>query len=111
MIGLIYLVDKVAWISQIVIVPKKNGKIQVCVSYRKLNATTIPNPFPLLFIDSLLDEAAYKEMYTFLDGFSGYNQVEMAPKDQEKIAFVTEWEIYVASMMMFGLKNAPTMFQ
>lgn len=60
----------------IVIVPKKNMKIRVCVDYRKLNAATIPDPFPLPFTDSLLDEVAGKEMYTFLDGFSGYNLLE-----------------------------------
>ena len=85
--------DKAAWIYLIVIVPKKNGKIWVCVDYKKLNATTIPNPFPLPFVDSLLDKVAKKEMYTFLDGFNGYNQVKLALEDQEKTVFNTKWGI------------------
>ena len=56
---------KATWISPIVIVPKKNNKIRVCVDYRKLNVATILDPFPLTFIDCLLDEVAGKEMYTF----------------------------------------------
>jgi hypothetical protein len=50
-------------------------------------------------------------MYSFLDGFSGYNQIRMAEEDQEKTAFVTEWGVFVAVVMMFGLKTAPTTFQ
>ena len=110
-VGFIYPVEKATWISPIVIVPKKNMKIRVCVDYRRLNAATIPDPFPLPFTDSLLDEVAGKEMYTFLDGFSGYNQVKMAPEDRDKTAFITEWGVFVATVMMFGLKNAPATFQ
>ena len=110
-VGFIYPVEKATWISPIVIVPKKNMKIRVCVDYRRLNAATIPDPFPLPFTDSLLDEVAGKEMYTFLDGFSGYNQVKMAAEDRDKTAFITEWGVFVATVMMFGLKNAPATFQ
>ena len=60
------------------IVPKKNNKIRVCVDYRKLNALKIPDSFLLPFTYSLLDEVACKKMYTFLDGFSGYNQFKIA---------------------------------
>ena len=88
-VGFIYPVEKATWISPIVIVPKKSMKIRVCVDYRRLNAATIPNPFPLPFTDSLLDEVAGKEMYTFLDGFSGYNQVKMVMEDRDKTAFIT----------------------
>lgn len=110
-VGFIQPVEKATWIFPIVIVPKKNMKIRVCMDYRRLNASTISDPFPLPFTDSLLDEVAGKEMYTFLDGFSGYNQVKMAPKDMDKTAFITEWGVFVATVMMFGLKNAPATFQ
>ena len=56
----------------------------ICVDYRKLNAATIADPFPLPFIHTLLDEVAGKEMYSFLDGFSGYNQIGMAEEDVPK---------------------------
>jgi hypothetical protein len=50
-------------------------------------------------------------MYSFLDGFSGYNQIRMAKQDQEETAFVTEWGVLVAVVMIFGLKTAPATFQ
>ena len=78
----IRLVKQATWLSSIVIVPKKNGKIRVCVDYRKLNVVTITDAFPLPFNDNVLDAVASHEMYSFLDGLSGYNQVCMHPDDQ-----------------------------
>ena len=72
------------------------------MDYRKLIAATV--------IDGVLDAVAGHEVYSFLDGFSGYNQIRMRPVDQEKTAFVTEWGVFVAVVMMFGLKTAPTIF-
>ena len=83
-VGFIYPVEKATWISPIVIVPKKNNKIRVCVDYRKLNAATILDPFPLPFTYSLLDEVASKKMYALLDRFCGYNQVSMALENRDK---------------------------
>ena len=74
-VGFICPVDRATWLSPIVIVPKKNLKLRVCIDYRKLNAVTITDPFPLPFNDTMLDTVAGHEMYSFLDGFSGYNQV------------------------------------
>ena len=109
--GFIRRVKKATWLSPIVVVPKKNGKNRVCVNYRKLNVVTITDAFPLPFTDNVLDAVAGHDMYSFLDGFSGYNQVRMHPNDQEKTTFVTDWGVYVAVVMMFGLKTAPTTFQ
>ena len=81
------------------------------MDYRKLNAITITDAFPLPFTDNVLDVVAGHDMYSFLDRFNGYNQVHMHPNDQEKIALVTDWGVYVAVVMMFGLKTAPTTFQ
>ena len=89
-IGFIRLVKRVTWLSPIVVVPKKNRKIRVCVDYRKLNAVTITDTFPLPFTISVRDVVAGHEMYSFLDGFNGYNQVRMHPDYQEKRTFVTE---------------------
>jgi hypothetical protein len=72
-VGFIKPVKRATWLSPIVVVPKKNGKLRVCVDYRKLNAATITDTFPLPFTDGLLDTVAGHEMYSFLDGFSGYN--------------------------------------
>ena len=73
------------------------------MDYRKLIAATV--------IDGVLDAVAGHEVYSFLDGFSGYNQIRMRPVDQEKRAFVTEWGVFVAVVMTFRLKMAPTTFE
>ena len=93
------------------VVPKKNGKIWVCVDYRKLNAATVTDAFPQPFTDGILNAVAGHEIYRFLDGFSGYNKVRMHSDDQEKTNFVTKWGVFVALVMMFGLKTAPPTFQ
>jgi hypothetical protein len=80
-VGFIRSVKRATWLSPIVVVPKKNGKLRVCVDYRKLNAATIIDAFPLPFTDGVLDTVAGHEMYIFLDGFSGYNQIRMAEED------------------------------
>ena len=69
-IGFIRTVKRETWLSPIIVVPKKNGKIRVYVDYRKLNAITITDAFPLPFTDSVLDAVVGHEMYNFLDGFS-----------------------------------------
>ena len=70
-VGFIRLVKWATWLIPIVVLLKKNGQIQVCVDYRKLNATTITYAFPLPFMDNILDAVAGHECYNFLDGFSG----------------------------------------
>ena len=74
-IGFIRLVKQATWLSPIVVVPKKNGKIRVCVDYRKLNAATVTDAFPLRFTDFVLDAVAGHEVYSFPDRFNGYNQI------------------------------------
>ena len=67
--------------------------------------------FPLPFTESILDAVVGHDMYSFLDGFNGYNQVCMYPDDQEKMTFVTDQGGYVAVVIVFGLKTTPTTFQ
>ena len=110
-VGFIRPVKQATWLSPIVAVPKKNGKIRVCLDYQKLNAATVTDAFPLPFTDGVLDAVAGHEVYNFLDGFRGYNQIRMRPADQDETTFVTEWGVFVAVVMMFGLKTAPTTFQ
>ena len=76
-----------------------------------MNAATVTDAFPLPFTDGVLDAVAGHEVYSFLDGFSGYNQIRMHPAGQEKTAFVTEWGVFVAVVMMFKLKTPPATFQ
>ena len=77
-------VKKATWLSPIVIVPKRNVKINVCVDYRKLYSAIVTNSFLLPFTDGVLDVVAGHEICSFLDGFSGYNQVRMHLDDQER---------------------------
>ena len=102
---------RATWPRTIVIVPKKNGKISVCFDYRNLNVVTIIDALPLPFVDNVLDTVGGHEMYSLLDGFIGYNQVRMHPDDQEKTTFVTEWRMFVAVVIMFGLKTAAATFE
>ncbi|MCO5590566.1 hypothetical protein L7F22_044537 [Adiantum nelumboides] len=95
----------------IVLVPKKNGKLRVCVDYRKLNSQTIEDPFPLPFTYMMLDEIAGHEMYSFMDGYSGYDQLKIAPEDPPKTTFITEWGAFMYLVMPFGLCNALATFQ
>ena len=107
----IYEIEHTEWVSPILVVPKKNGKLRVCINLKKVNAATIRDHYPLPITDHVLEQVAGKQAYNFLDGFSGYNQVSIKPEDQHKTAFATEWGIFAYKVMPFGLTNAPTTFQ
>jgi hypothetical protein len=114
--GFIYPVNNSEWMSPIVVVPKKVGadgkvKIRVCQDFRKLNSATKKDYFPLPFTDIILDHVAGYQRYSFLDGFSGYNQVFIRMSDQLKTTFTTEWGTFAFNRMPFGLCNAPGTFQ
>ncbi|MCO5589239.1 hypothetical protein L7F22_043205 [Adiantum nelumboides] len=99
------------WLFPIVVVPKKNGKLRACMDYRKINAQTSKDPLPLPFTNMMMDEIAGHEMYSFMDGYSGYNKLKIAPEDREKTTFITEWGAFMYLVMSFGLCNAPATFQ
>ena len=79
--GFIYPISDSQWVSPLVMVPKKNGKWRICVDYRELNKATQKDHFPLPFIDQVLDTLAGKNFFSFLDGFIGYNQIQISPED------------------------------
>ncbi|GJY21456.1 reverse transcriptase domain-containing protein [Tanacetum coccineum] len=103
--GLIYPISDSPWVSPVHCVPKKGGMTvvtneenelvptrlvtgwRVCIDYRKLNEATCKDHFPLPFMDQMLERLAGNEFYCFLDGFSGYFQIPIDPKDQEKTTF------------------------
>ena len=97
--------------SNIVLVKKKNGQIRCCVDYRNLNKACPKDEFPLPNVDLLIDSAAGSVMFSFMDGFSGYNKIRMAPKDVEKITFRTPIGNFYYTVMPFGLKNAGATYQ
>jgi hypothetical protein len=109
--GFIYPVPYSEWVSPIVIVLKKNGKIRICQDYRKLNSVTKKDHFPLPFTDTLLDVVAGHEMYSLMNDFSGYNQIGISKAHQLLTAFTTDEGVYALNKMAFGLCNAPATYQ
>ena len=83
----------------------------MCIDYRKLNTATRKDQYPLPFINQMLDKLARHSHYCFLDGYSGYNQIAIAPEDQEKSTFTCPHGTFAFRMMPFGLCNAPATFQ
>ncbi|XP_077251836.1 uncharacterized protein LOC143891069 [Tasmannia lanceolata] len=88
------------WLANIVLVPKKDGKVRMCVDFRDLNKTSPKDDFPLPNIDLLVDNTASHALLSFMDG------IKMAPEDMIKRAFTTQWGTYCYRVMPFGLKNA-----
>ncbi|KAL4291931.1 hypothetical protein GQ457_14G017450 [Hibiscus cannabinus] len=127
--GIIYRISDSEWVSPVQCVPKKGGITvisnekneliptrtvtgwRVCMDYRKLNKATRKDHFPLPFIDQMLDRLAGKQFYCFLDGYSGYNQIAIAPEDQSKTTFTCPYGTFAFRRMPFGLCNAPATFQ
>nr|GEW75287.1 reverse transcriptase domain-containing protein [Tanacetum cinerariifolium] len=84
---------------------------RVCIDYRKLNEATRKDHLSLPFMDQMLERLVGNEYYCFLDGFSGYFQIPIDPKDQEKTTFTCSYETFAYKRMPFGLCNAPGTFQ
>ena len=99
------------WAFPVVLIPKKSGKVRVCVDYRKLNAITLTDKYPLPRMDDLLHAAKASKYMSTIDLKSGYWQIKMSEKDKIKTAFTTPFGIFIFNRMPFGLKNAPATFQ
>ena len=99
------------WFANVVLVKKANGKWIMCVDFRDLNKACPKDNFTLPRIDQLVDSTAGHKLLTFMDTFSGYNQIKMAEEDWEKTAFVTSQGLYCYKVMPFGLKNAGATYQ
>eukprot|EP00253_Pinus_taeda_P006813 PITA_06813 len=110
-VGFIYPIPLTDWVSNIVPVTKKQGTIRICVDYRDINRACPKDNFPTPFIDQIIDACAGSEMYSFMDGFSGYNQINIAPADQHKTAFICPRGTFAYKKLPFGLKNAGAIFQ
>jgi len=87
-VGFIEYIKEATWLSPIVVVPKKNGKSKIYIDFKILNVTTKKYPYPLPFMGEVLNIVVKYEAYSFLDGYSGYHQISIAPEDRYKNAFV-----------------------
>jgi hypothetical protein len=99
------------WVSNPVPIDKKGGIIRVCVDYRDINKACPKDNFPTPFVDQIVDDCARSEIFSLMDGFSGYNQINIAPEDQHKTTFIFPWGTFAYRKLPFGLKNASAMFQ
>ena len=108
--GFIYPIPLTNWVSNIVLVMKKQGTIRVCVYYMDVNQACLKDNYPTPFIDQIIDECAGCEIFSFMDGFFGYNQINIYPQAQSKTSFICPWGTFTYRKLTFGLKNAVANF-
>ena len=99
------------WLANVIMVKKANGKWRMCVDFTNLNKACPKDSYPLPRIDTLVDSIARNQLLSFMDAFSGYNQIKMEEADQEKTSFVTSQGLFCYKVMSFGLKNAGATYQ
>jgi hypothetical protein len=110
-VGFIYPVPLTEWVSNLVLMNKKQGTIYVCMDFRDLNKACPKDSFPTPFIDHIIDECEGSEVFYFMDGFSGYNQIQIKLEDQHKTEFICPWDTFTYQKIPFGLKNIEETFQ
>ncbi|XP_062173536.1 uncharacterized protein LOC133878998 [Alnus glutinosa] len=109
--GFVREVDYPEWLANVVLVKKSNNKWRMCVDFTDLNKACPKDSFPLPRIDLLVDSTSGHQLLSFMDAFSGYNQIQMVEEDQEKTSFITDRGLYCYKVMPFGLKNAGATYQ
>ncbi|KAK0587568.1 hypothetical protein LWI29_025014 [Acer saccharum] len=110
-VGSIREVKYPEWVANVVLVKKRNNQWRMCVDFTDLNKACPKDSFPLPRIDQLVDATAGHELLSFMDAYSGYNQIRMNKADEEKTAFTTDQGLYCYKVMPFGLKNAGVTYQ
>lgn len=126
---IVYSISDSNWVSSIHVVPKKGGVTivsnekgesiakrtqtawRMCIDYRKLNKVARKDPFPLPFIDQMLERLAKHSHFCYLDGYLGFFQIPIHPDDQEETTFICPYGTFAYRQMSFGLCNTPATFQ
>jgi hypothetical protein len=88
-----------------VVIPKANGKLQMCIDYTSLNKACPKDPFPLPRIDLIVDSTLGCDLLCFLDAYLGFHQIPMSREDEENTAFITVDDLFCYVSMPYGLKN------
>ena len=99
------------WASPVLLAPKKDGTMRFCIDFRRLNAVTIPDTYPLPRMDDCIDSLSHAKVFSMLDALWGYWQIPIAEKDRDKTTFTSHVGTYRYTRMPFGLRNAPSTFQ
>ncbi|RDX61810.1 Retrovirus-related Pol polyprotein, partial [Mucuna pruriens] len=99
------------WLANVVMVRKTNGRWRMCTDYIDLNKVCPKDPYPLPNIDRLVDNVSGYGFLSFMNAYSGYNQIKMHPEDEEKTAFITDGGAFCYKVMSFGLKNVGATYQ
>ena len=94
------------WLVNVVMVKNANGKWRMCVDFTYLNKACPKDSYPLPRIDTLVDSTTRHQLLSFIDAFSGYNQIKMEEADQENTSFITSQGLFYYKAMPFRLKNA-----
>ncbi|CAM4476820.1 unnamed protein product [Lepidochelys kempii] len=100
-----------AWASPVVLVPKPDGEIRFCVDYRKLNAVTHPDNYPMPRTDELLEKLGWAQFISTLDLTKGYWQVPLDESAKERSGFTTHVRLNEFNVLPLGMRNAPATFQ
>jgi len=100
------------WVANVIpVTKKKNEKIQICIDFCDLNEACPKDKFPLPITDVMIDNTCRFERMSFIDGFSGYNEIKIYPDDEKHTSFRTPLGLYCYTVMPFGLKNAGATYQ
>jgi hypothetical protein len=110
-VGFVYPIALTNWVSNLVPVTKKQGTICVCVDYRDINKACPKDNYPTPFVDQIVDDLCRSEIFSLMDGFSGYNQINILPADQHKTSFIFPWGTFTYRKLPFSLNNVGATFQ
>ena len=99
------------WLANVVMVKKPNRKWRICIDYTYLNKACPKDSFPLPRIDLLVETTIKHKLFSFMDAYSGHNQICMCPEDEDKTTFTMDRGLYSYKVMPFSLKNVGATYQ